>query len=857
MERIITNYTLILFIYLLMINVDNSIAATSKNDFFMKSFDSILTINDMSNNNSSSDKLTRMSEKKSIIQKTLNPLIPFGSITGKPTKDQLQKYLDSFRSVGIDQFLIYPRSGLEIEYMSEEWLDVCEFIIKYAKDHDMSIWLYDEFNWPSGSCKGQVFKQDEDFAGKKISVFSDPVNLGKRNYFWSVSSVPIYADLLNPKAVESYINLTHEKYYKRFKQYFGTVIKGFFTDEPSPMYAARHKTSGSLLELPYWNDLEEEYYQYTNRNFRLDVEAHLNGATPPTLWPNYFYLYGKRFKSAYFDHLRIWCDQHNVLFTGHLMDESWPSSSLLANGNPLSNINSFSMPGIDEVCTKTTPGTIEWVTMKLAENAASKKGNGAFAELFALGPCDMTLGKRRQMIWITALHGVDHFLLAISPIDSRANIQKPDYYNPHTITQPWFNVLKELGEDAKEAALFARKIADPKIAVRYPQNLTASTMFFSKKDQPLLSLSLILEKLISWQWDPNLIAEEEIKTSGYKAILSLTKTGIVEERSGNKFSSLEELSSWLGNNIQRDALVENSNGKLVEDIFVKTFEDGSICVVSLSDTTHGQLVLKQSGVKPVLFELPESGVFAYHPGKSYKYKKVEKVLMLSDKERLPYKLTSHNIERIVFDKTNKFEFTLDGSLDDLKVDVRNYDDTVSVELDGKELKVNQTSQLLPEGLKELYIESDRFSLGAGKHALKLTSNSKDYPFFPVAFICGNFSMKSNNVLWALPVDLSIDGFAEQGLPDYIGGITFRKKVMINNEEYISVDTKGLAAEIFINGLSLGRKAWAPFRWEIPQKFRNKKINLEIRIWTSVGPLFGDYPRMAGPDGSLLKRFAPK
>lgn len=41
-----------------------------------------------------------------------------------------------------------------------------------------------------------------------------------------------YVDLLNPEAVKTFIALTHAEYKRRFPQYWGTVIKGFFTDEP-------------------------------------------------------------------------------------------------------------------------------------------------------------------------------------------------------------------------------------------------------------------------------------------------------------------------------------------------------------------------------------------------------------------------------------------------------------------------------------------------------------------------------------------------------------------------------------------------------------------------------------------------
>ena len=789
------------------------------------------------------------------VVKSVNPLVPFGAITGKPTKEQLDKYLDSFKKVGIDQFMIYPRSGLELEYMSEEWLDVCEDIIKYAAENGISIWIYDEYNWPSGSCKGQVIKDNERFAGKKISVWADPVNFGKGNYFWSISDIPIYTDLLNPQAVKLFLTLTHEKYYERFHQYFGTVIKGFFSDEPSPMYAASCKTSGSTLELIYWDSLEDKYYQLTHRDFRLDVEKHLNGNTPSDLWQNYFYLLGQQFKTVFFDQIKSWCDQHNVLYTGHLMSESDPQSSLWYNGDPMNVIKSFSIPGIDEIFTNTDIEKVEWVTMKMIEAAASNTNRGAFAELFAVGPCDLTLGKRRQMIWLTALHGVDHFLMAISPIDSRANLEKPDYYNPQTKTQPWFEALNELGEDAKKAALFAQKRGVQKIAVRYPQSLMASSQFVSKEGKPAFNLQQLLKNLIRWQWDPKLIAEDESDVSGYQAVLSLTAKGIMEEKSGKEIRSLDELSSWLDNKILRIATVESKKGKRLEDVLIKKYDDGSVCVVSLLDTPQGEVVLKQPGSAPILFELPENGVFTYSLGQPVL--KIDNVLELPVEKLLPYRLSSDNTVRAVFDKTGTFEFVLNNTLNNLSVAVRNYKDTVRLSLDGKNLPTTIHCHFLPEGLKELYLESERISLDAGKHTLSLKTESGEYSYLPSAFIGGELGVLNGDVLSKLPETVSIASYREQGLKEYTGSISFSNKIHIGKYEYLSINTQGLVAEILINGVSIGEKAWASFRWKIPAIFRNQTVDLEVRIWTSVGPLFGDYPRTKGTEVPWLKQFAPK
>ena len=41
------------------------------------------------------------------------PLIPMGAITGKPDERTVRETLEAFKSVGVDQYLIYARSGLE------------------------------------------------------------------------------------------------------------------------------------------------------------------------------------------------------------------------------------------------------------------------------------------------------------------------------------------------------------------------------------------------------------------------------------------------------------------------------------------------------------------------------------------------------------------------------------------------------------------------------------------------------------------------------------------------------------------------------------------------------------------------
>ena len=54
------------------------------------------------------------------------------AITGKPNTEKIHSYLKDLKENGIDEFLLYPRSGCEIEYLSNEWFDTVEQFVNSA-----------------------------------------------------------------------------------------------------------------------------------------------------------------------------------------------------------------------------------------------------------------------------------------------------------------------------------------------------------------------------------------------------------------------------------------------------------------------------------------------------------------------------------------------------------------------------------------------------------------------------------------------------------------------------------------------------------------------------------------------------
>lgn len=788
------------------------------------------------------------------------PLIPMGAMTGKPSREQLRETLSNYLCAGIDQFLIYPRSGMEFEYMGDEWLEACRHVVEFAAENGMSIWLYDEYNWPSGKCAGQVIRENPDFAAKRLDVFTFKdalADAGKaiglnNGYFFEVYSMPLYADLLSPEAVDCFIRRTHEKYYARFSSYFGSTIKGVFTDEPGAAYAAdHHSISGSLLHLPYWKGLEEDYAKAAGRDFRDDLTAHLEGRTPERLWNDYYQLLGARFRLCYFDKLRKWCADRGVLFTGHLMHEHYPPHAIRANGDPMLAIESFGMPGIDEIGTRTSIDDAEWITLKMLETATAMKGVGGLIEVFALGPSDMTISKLRQMLWLAGLHGADHYVMAVSALDARGNIEKPYYYNPMASTQPWFEAFRELGDDARKAAAFATAKADFKIALRYPQSITENKKFKEGYEQP--RMLALLQGLVQGQWQVRLVEEDCADLKGYEAVLSLTDDGFKEDLGGSAFKGIRELLVWLETHLVRDAQVVGFDGVPEKDLLVKRYADGTVCVLSLSQHSRAGLSLLRPGQSPLRFDLPGEGVFVSS--------EIQEPVAIEDIFRMPggdceFELLSPNTMRIFFNDDGSACIDALSPLKGVRLALRSYGEPVSVLLDGKPVETVRDCASLPPGFSGLYKESAEFPLSKGRHVLRLSSPVPDFPYLPSAFLMGSFGVFKDGV-GALPERVGLASFRSQGLPEYAGTLKFEMEVDPHGAKWLQADTDGLAASACIDGVALGRRAWSPFRWKLPEGWREGMAKLEIEVSTSIGPLFGDYPGRVKDVNPTVKAYWPK
>lgn len=84
---------------------------------------------------------------------------PFWAWNCKVTKEQIDFQTEVFKQMGMGGAHIHCRTGMNIPYMSEEFLDQVAYAHDKFAEKEMLTWLYDEDRWPSGYGGGYVTKK--------------------------------------------------------------------------------------------------------------------------------------------------------------------------------------------------------------------------------------------------------------------------------------------------------------------------------------------------------------------------------------------------------------------------------------------------------------------------------------------------------------------------------------------------------------------------------------------------------------------------------------------------------------------------------------------------------------------------
>ena len=89
---------------------------------------------------------------------------PFWFWNGEMDDEEIRRQVGEMSEQGLRGFLIHPRQGMEVPYLSEMYFEKVRTAVEAAKEHQMEVWLYDEFPYPSGISGGKVTLEHPEYA---------------------------------------------------------------------------------------------------------------------------------------------------------------------------------------------------------------------------------------------------------------------------------------------------------------------------------------------------------------------------------------------------------------------------------------------------------------------------------------------------------------------------------------------------------------------------------------------------------------------------------------------------------------------------------------------------------------------
>ena len=441
---------------------------------------------------------------------------PFWAWNCKLEEDQLRRQIAVFQEMGMGGFHMHSRTGMGTPYLAKEFMERVVNCVDEAKKRNMLAWLYDEDRWPSGAAGGIVTKNpkyrarhleirfkpldtppnpENDNSGRLLACYlvkldsngclaeykkceaQDDTPLGFRKIFCylmvsnkdSWYNDQTYVDTLNPRAIQEFVNVTHEAYRKSIGKEFDKTVPAIFTDEPqftrksSLTFAQEEK----IVNLPFTDDFPETYKAAYGVDF-YDTLPELVWELPNGKYSLARYRFhdhvAERFASAFADTIGDWCKKNNLRSTGHMMEEPTLTSQTAALGEAMRSYRGFLLPGIDTLC-----DCQELSTAKQAQSASRQFGRGGvLSELNGVTDWDFNfMGHKGHGDWQAAL-GVTVRVPHLSWV-SMAGEAKRDYPASIHYQSSWYKKYPVIADHfARVNAAMTRGKAVSHIAVVHP-----------------------------------------------------------------------------------------------------------------------------------------------------------------------------------------------------------------------------------------------------------------------------------------------------------------------------------------------------------------------------------------------------
>lgn len=324
------------------------------------------------------------------------------------------------------------------------------------------LWIYDEYQWPSGSAFGQTAEGHPEFESIAMAQFTSngtggiqfelPKEYDRIVYAFAESAggersavrfsetkvedeapyarwkLYVYAvkrtfedpgpsahdferkpyiNIMSEGAVSRFISLTHEKY----KQFLGdtfSAVEAFFTDEPS-LRSATFQAAEATYLMPWEDSLPDVFTKMHGYSILNCLDSVFEGDSEQdkAVRVNFYQTVGAMIAENYFGQIERWCAENHVKSSGHLLLEERLSMHVGYYGDAMACLKKMGIPGCDIL--HVTPSALlssttyvgNYLGCKFASSASRNTGKyDTFMEFNPSNPEDPTFlsGKLHQSL---------------------------------------------------------------------------------------------------------------------------------------------------------------------------------------------------------------------------------------------------------------------------------------------------------------------------------------------------------------------------------------------------------------------------------------------------------------------------
>ncbi|MFA6566855.1 MAG: hypothetical protein WCS96_01455 [Victivallales bacterium] len=424
--------------------------------------------------------------------------VPFWFMNHYLREDVLRWQIGEMFEKGFGGIMFHGRDGLRSEYLEKEWEDGLGWSIDEAEKNGMSVWLYDENHYPSGSAGNAIFRRYPENTMMSLAVLHEEIIAAGRSFkfavpegvcvkfalafpadgevqkldhspdavefYWKNNSkrpltvlllhavrewpipsqyFPFYPDYLDPVVTNEFIEMTYGWYVEKFKGKMGGTIKGIFTDNSCFNFGRIRRSVAWTPKLP------ERFEQETG----LELESVLPGVFCRTAKFQrdrllFWQFLGDEYLRTFVHPIRDICKRNKIVSTGHYCIEDGSAEHIRQIGDRYDLKRGQTLACVDMLGRKIGEDLFEnkhqiCASMRgTADAAYYSNGSRVMCECLGLmGGWKLDLGEMKRVTGFLAAQGIDIFVphgLYYSIAGTRKWECIPDHYH-----NPMWNYYRE------------------------------------------------------------------------------------------------------------------------------------------------------------------------------------------------------------------------------------------------------------------------------------------------------------------------------------------------------------------------------------------------------------------------------